>query len=1465
MTENMDVPTPHDLLKLKALVPALVEACPDMYELARGIAKDILNKHGLPALDPEQVYWHRFHLAQSSSATFTGWEHIDEQPYETMTLPQLVIQRFSVYDVDNADLLDLYGGFYSVGPQAGDYNETNEVRLHGNDVLKDFWAINFSDLYKNKVASFWKNNATTYRTLAKCTFLAKAMEDREGGRLSDENFKTVIKAVAGNVSWPVTRQMLEVEAPAIDGLRVTLLKVGDFVATDILCILDDRGRQILYVPGEVWGLHALETPRDLHWWILSQTQKPTDRQRFMSHFQAADHDIMEDTAARKQSKLDWLSAINPLGNALNSLASLMFREPHIENVGLTHVLDLLFNAWNIDDHRLIDHVSGSLNQDAFTFLSTAVHARMISDGNFMLHSNAQLRKKLWIGYLNAFGRTFGPMAAVGWPVALAVVGAGFANVGLNIDQAVTGKNALERKAGVVGAILAGIDTLFNATFLKGSGGLPEIAEGNAFIAPEEASGERAVARTVLPELEEIVPERILPAEPEDYLESFKTDITELTREVEEPQKMRGIIHTRSGKNYIYMRRAGRDGFYQVRYVGQMKRWVIIDPANPYSFYRNIPVRQNEALRWEPIPRAEAGAGLSGGGKIFGCWPWGRNPNPLPELDIEPPNELPEPFGQAPSATMTPAVESLPRTPYELPVQSRVALRPVAEGRTDDFPLDPNDGSERPYQDFRTQRRGLYDDAIEFHEHPPAPSRPAIPDFKPGAPNKSIIKRLLKDSPGLVIGQESGNITGQRFLIDDMEFISKQKVKTLYLDRLLSDIHQADLDIFNSTGKMPANLQRYLKKLDWTLGTDPADQYGYLKLVRSARENHIRIQAIDCMASARFPRMENTSFTSSLKMKNYFSDSIIRTDQAARGAHKWVALVGSSRTNTLAGVPGLSELEGAVGLRIEEIPDAETPKVGADPGKQMWLNGSSNNSDFIKSDLRLKVRALPPIKTASSMEQALPRAGMFTIQDAADGPKLYLRSLRQGLITLDIQKGEDGFFVDSPFLILSKRRYGDLSELSEALQQEELRQVRVRIKPQTDLAVSETGESEPVPGSSASQRPSWPARPAPAVTPYDIPLQWRAELNNAAAGAEDKLLSKWSDVTYRTQAYEIAKAIRSDLYKDTELFYLDPQLPARPTTPAVDPHITQADLIRTLLKESKGLVIGEMHGDIGSKQLLIEQMQALADADVNTLYLEHLLSDFHQASLDAFAESSIMPKELEDYLQYLDAGFRTDPLARYNFLELVREANRNGMRIRAIDCLASYREGGGVTHDVPRRMKVMNFYARTIIRADETARAGHKWVALVGALHANTVEGIAGVSELEGTLGLRVEDVDVGHSTGVVPDPGDTPVTSRPSRYAGVSKSDLRLQVEVPWPESTEMNALLSRPGLYTLKRGSNLIVYRNARNEIKSTYLHNESGRYFINDAYWPSLKGQLFKSPTELLQALDKSGMTLAGWPEPL
>ena len=134
---------------------------------------------------------------------------------------------------DNADLLDVYGGFYTAGPHADTYNESNEVRLHGNDVLKDFWSINFSALYEERLTTFWTRSGDDFRTLAKCNFLIKAVKARDKGQLSDEDFQYVTQAVIGPVTWPVSLPMLQALYPCTGNVRS----------------LDVAGRRVCRVPG----------------------------------------------------------------------------------------------------------------------------------------------------------------------------------------------------------------------------------------------------------------------------------------------------------------------------------------------------------------------------------------------------------------------------------------------------------------------------------------------------------------------------------------------------------------------------------------------------------------------------------------------------------------------------------------------------------------------------------------------------------------------------------------------------------------------------------------------------------------------------------------------------------------------------------------------------------------------------------------------------------------------------------------------------------------------------------------------------------------------------------------------------------------------------------------------------------------------------------------------------------------
>ena len=169
--------------------------------------------------------------------------------------------------------------------------------------------------------------------------------------------------------------------------------------------------------------------------------------------------------------------------ALLSGERVMSPERHAQiSANLGDLMNRLVATWGRYDHSLINQNNRAVSGDAFTWLSDSTRAAMFAEASLSLTSNGDLRKKLWIGYLSAGVKVFGPMAVVGWPIALPVIGASIANMGLNIDQAVNGKTAAERKAGILGAVLSGIDMLFNLLVLKGPGTLAEVGPDPARLA-----------------------------------------------------------------------------------------------------------------------------------------------------------------------------------------------------------------------------------------------------------------------------------------------------------------------------------------------------------------------------------------------------------------------------------------------------------------------------------------------------------------------------------------------------------------------------------------------------------------------------------------------------------------------------------------------------------------------------------------------------------------------------------------------------------------------------------------------------------------------------------------------------------------------------------------------------------------------------------------------------------------------
>lgn len=956
-------------LALNSTGQRLVRACPDMLQMARDAAKTIVENHVGFYIEPDQIYWHRFATSVSSPRTFNGWQHFDP-PIESLTLPQLVMRRFFADDQDDVLDLQVIGGFYTAGPSAKVFNETNEVRMLPANVLSDLWQIDFSARYTGQLNDFWHDHADDFRTMAKANFLARALEERNSGGLSEKNFNTVVKAVCGNVSWPVSLEQLESASPPAENLRVCTFDIAGIVASNILRIVDASGRQLLYVPGDSGAFHGFETPDDLQWWVMSQTSRAPNRARFMAHFPLSSH-LQTDSA-----------------------------------VGLNHLIDVMFSQWGAPGPGLINQKEQAITGDAFNWMRDSARNRMTDDAYVSLRSNADLRKQMWVGYLSNFSRIAGGMATLDWPVALVAVGADLTNTGMNIDQAVNGHTTAERKAGVIGAILDSVDALFNAPFLVGLRTRPAESDAALHPDPPEAGGasfEPSDYQASVADVEAIAPGPVYPVAGDALLAPFETNALLKDFAPAGDGVMRGISVQSNGETYVSIGNLA----YRVRYVNEIKSWVIVDPAQPYSFYRNLPVRLNALGKWEP----SVGSGLKGGGKVLGRLPWGQATGGA---------LLAEPFV----------------SPYDVADSEKADLQAGAEGSDNKVlsgerqSVDPT--WRNPYVNFRAIRERLLADASAFYAHPDIPPRPGLPVMEATTGAKYGFKKIFQKTSGLVIGESHASIGSKQLLIENMPQLAKLKVKTLYLEHLLTDFHQTDLDIFSRTGNMPEGLERYLKKLDIGHRTDPSGQFTFLELVKVANENHIRVRAIDCMASYRLGGMPNPSGQLRQKLMNYFARTVIHADKTARGATNWVALVGSSHASTYNGVPGISELEGAISLRVEDVGNGQSSGIQADPGERLPV-GSANETGFVRSDLRLQMELATSATSLGVSVDRLTRAGMFTINRTGDQLMLIHRDSTNVPVHTPIHSQAGHFYIERPkWPYVSGRRFDSIRELVNAL-------------------------------------------------------------------------------------------------------------------------------------------------------------------------------------------------------------------------------------------------------------------------------------------------------------------------------------------------------------------------------------------------------------------------------------------------
>lgn len=723
--------------------------------------------------------------------------------------------------------------------------------------------------------------------------------------------------------------------------------------------------------------------------------------------------------------------------------------------------------------------------------------------------------------------------------------------------------------------------------------------------------------------------------------------------------------------------------------------------------------------------------------------------------------------------------------------------------------------------YQSLRDNLYREAQAFFANPVAkPARPALPAIDASTTISGFLQSAFAQSNGLVVSEAAKSVASKRLLMMNMQALVEQRVEVIYLQHLFTDKHARKLAKYHAKGRTVRTgsheIKNHLKYINQGALDNLSREYDYYHLIKEAHRHGIEVRPLSSSVSYTMNDYAVAAAAgdgaSAQKMSNFFSHKVIDRDVAAQPNKRWIALVDQRLATTHDQVPGLADLQGALSVHIEDVPAAQPTRI------QHAANLVDTHAAATPSDFRIEFAqsggahpaGAPALSTAATVS-AIPQESVVALS-ATD-------SLKQSVAF----------------------RWNDTSGWR-------------RIAPQEWIADA--------PPTSLQQSLVDPL--------YDMPLASRDTLFELTYAQHHGLNSDYFFFDERlNRVEEQFFGLRNTLRENARSIRTLDQ-PPRPTLPPLTAQPNMEQFIESLYEQTDGMVIGEFHASIASKKLIMDNLPLLKQQNVKTLYMEHLLSDLHQADLDRFFDSGVMSDRLLLALRRLDSGHLTDPARVYNFEKLVIKAQQHGIEVRAIDCAASYHLSGLRLTSQTTRQQMMNFYASRMIRRHQAVMGKHKWVALVGNSHSNTYLGVPGLAELEGGIGIRVTDVRPGASKGITLDPGEL-ARADMSNEQGFVKGNFLAEIEVPGspmairaPQPLPMEQRLARPGMFVAEREPDnlyVIVHRARTQEIHRTPVQiNEEGKVFVDRPTWTTLHLQPYDDIDALILALEDINLTRVG-----
>lgn len=388
-------------------------------------------------------------------------------------------------------------------------------------------------------------------------------------------------------------------------------------------------------------------------------------------------------------------------------------------------------------------------------------------------------------------------------------------------------------------------------------------------------------------------------------------------------------------------------------------------------------------------------------------------------------------------------------------------------------------------------------------------------------------------------------------------------------------------------------------------------------------------------------------------------------------------------------------------------------------------------------------------------------------------------------------------------------------------------------------------------------PSTVAPTASHYTAFDLPASFKNTLDDMVRTPSDlDTSSRFIQGGAYREAFVEFKATRERLDDTARAAFASYTPTARPDFADLATVASEKAFIQQVYKTRLGLVIGEAHGDLSSKRFLKNYMALLKEQGVKTLYLEHLLTDLHQLELEAFETTLTLPDNLKRYLARQDAGHMRGYSGEDTYTQVVKAANKQGIRVRALDCTASYHLKGLATPNA--RTQLFNYFANEVIKADQASVGPHKWVALIGETHADLYHGVPGLARLQDAVSLTVRDVAPANARALHPGVWELVEGGAGARGVRAMRSDFKVDVGIvgksaPLAATQPDRAWLRNVDDFLIEQPSTTqanVLHRSEHGEAVSTPIQiDDQGQFFVER--WPSMKDKRFLTLEHLSGAL--------------